>query len=64
MWQYAHLADDERFPWVLTGREVGRGPDSEPLVVDVVPVARLGPRLMAEASDIYRAALRPGRLPG
>ena len=61
--QYAHLADDERFAWVLTGRVVGRGPDNEPLVVDVVPVARLGGRLLDEARRIYRTSLRPGRLP-
>lgn len=62
--QYAHLGErDGRFPWVLTAREVGRGPDSEPLVVDVVPVAVLTGGLVDEALHVYRSALRPGELP-
>ncbi len=62
--QYAHLARDGRFAWVLTGREVGRGPDSEPLLADVVPVARLGEALLEEADAVYRTAFTPGRMPG
>jgi len=62
--QYAHLgASGERFAWVLTGREVGRGPDSEPLVADVVPVALLAGTVLDEAVAVYREALAPGRLP-
>jgi hypothetical protein len=62
--QYAHLgASGERFAWVLTGREVGRGPDSEPLVTDVVPVAVLAGTVLDEAVTVYREALSPGRLP-
>ncbi|MCK9795942.1 DUF6098 family protein [Isoptericola sp. 4D.3] len=33
---------DDRFPWVLTGRVVARGPDCEPLLVDVQPLGRIG----------------------
>lgn len=62
--QYAHLARDGRFAWVLTGREVGRGPDSEPLLADVVPVARLGEALLEEADAVYRTVFTPGRMPG
>ncbi|VTR77453.1 DUF6098 family protein [Cellulomonas hominis] len=62
--QYVHLAGGERYPWVLTGREVGRGPDSEPLVTDVHPVARLAPPLVEEAVREYHAALDAGRMPG
>ena len=61
--QYAHLGGDGRFPWVLLGREVGRGPDSEPLVVDVRPVAVVDPAVLDEASTVYREAFAPGRLP-
>jgi hypothetical protein len=61
--QYAHLADEERYAWVLTGTEVGRGPDSEPLVAEVVPVARVSGRLLAEAVDVYHRAMQPGRMP-
>lgn len=62
--QYAHVgARDGRYPWVLTGREVGRGPDSEPLVADVVPVAILAGAVVDEALAVYEAALTPGRLP-
>ncbi|MDN0199001.1 DUF6098 family protein [Streptomyces sp. S.PNR 29] len=37
---YAHLPHDKGpgvRPWALEGRESGRGPDNEPLVVDVRP---------------------------
>lgn len=62
--QYGHLAGGDRYPWVLTGRETGRGPDREPLVVDVHPVARLTPGLVEEAVREYRAAFDPGQMPG
>lgn len=62
--QYAHLgARDGRVAWVLSGREVGRGPDSEPLLADVTPVALLQDELLAEALSVYREAFQPGRLP-
>ncbi|MFB0614524.1 DUF6098 family protein [Streptomyces sp. AGS-58] len=38
LYDYAHLPHDKGpgvRPWVLTGRETGRGPDNEPLVADV-----------------------------
>lgn len=37
------------YAWVLTGREVGRGSDNEPLVADVAPVARLALAVVNEA---------------
>lgn len=43
------------FPWVLTGRVAGRGPDGEPLLVNTVPVARLSESVLLEARDRYRA---------
>jgi hypothetical protein len=50
---YDHLGADqpEHFAWVLTGRVVERGPDNEPLVVDVQPVARLAPGVLREATE-------------
>jgi hypothetical protein len=52
---YAHLAEDETQPhqraWVLRGRIADRGPDNEPLVTDVVPVALLGEAVLREAAD-------------
>ena len=63
--QYRHLAESnpERFAWVLTGRVVGRGPDCEPLLADVVPVARLAPALLEEADERYRESFDAGRGP-
>ncbi|RGE21145.1 DUF6098 family protein [Leucobacter sp. wl10] len=46
--------DPDRFAWVLTGVVVGRGPDGEPLLRDVVPVARLSESLLEEAEERYR----------
>jgi len=58
--QYAHLAAGERYAWVLTGAVVGRGPDCEPLVVEVRPLARIAARALDEASDVYRSAFDVG----
>lgn len=54
--QYRHLAeesDDDRRAWVLTGRQVGRGPDCEPLLDDVEVLAVLDRRALDEAEDRY-----------
>ncbi|MDC7120872.1 DUF6098 family protein [Cellulomonas fimi] len=62
--QYVHLAaDDHRYAWLLRGREVGRGPDSEPLLTDVVPVAVVSNRALQEAVEAYRTAFAPGQVP-
>jgi hypothetical protein len=59
---YAELGDEpERFPWLLTGRMVGRGPDHEPLVVDVHPVARIGESALTAAEQHYRRHFHVGR---
>jgi len=59
---YAHLAEEaDRFAWLLTGRLVGRGPDHEPLVVDVQPVARVSDRAAAEAAQLYRERFAVGQ---
>lgn len=63
--QYRHLAERnvDRFAWVLRGTEVGRGPDCEPLLADVEPVARLDERLLDEAEQRYRSRFDAGRGP-
>lgn len=49
---YDHLGADQpdHIAWVLSGRIVERGPDNEPLVTDVEPVARLTPEILHEAA--------------
>lgn len=39
-------------PWVLAGRETGRGPDNEPLVTDVKPLAWVSSEAVQEARDL------------
>ncbi|WP_424936026.1 MULTISPECIES: DUF6098 family protein [Bacteria] len=60
--QYKHLAerDPERRAWILRGVIVGRGPDCEPLLGDVAPVAVLDPALLAEAEVRYQARFDAG----
>lgn len=58
--QYAHLMTPERFPWLLTGEVVGRGPDCEPLLVDVVPAASVDPLVVEEAGRLYSAVFDAG----
>jgi hypothetical protein len=63
--QYRDLQEKnpERYPWVLLGREVGRGPDCEPLLRDVVPLARLDDRLLSEAAHRYETRFDAGKGP-
>lgn len=52
LYDYCHLRHDQGpqvRPWVLRGREIGRGPDNEPLVTDVRPLAWVGSRVIAKA---------------
>jgi hypothetical protein len=58
--QYAHLDEPDRFAWVLAGREVGRGPDCEPLVADVEPVVRVPSVVVEEARDVYEREFAAG----
>ena len=63
--QYRHLAEQnpERFAWVLRGRETARGPDCEPLLTDVEPVASLGAPALREAERRYHRNFDAGRGP-
>ncbi|MGH9057442.1 MAG: DUF6098 family protein [Acidimicrobiales bacterium] len=51
LYHYRHLAERRpgARPWVLAGRECGRGPDNEPLVECLRPVAWVAPEVVAEA---------------
>jgi hypothetical protein len=49
---YAHLPHEKGpgvRPWVLAGRETGRGPDNEPLVADARPMCWIEPGVIDEA---------------
>jgi hypothetical protein len=52
--------DDIR-PWLLSASVVGTGPDHEPLVSDMTPVAWLGDRLLEQAEEVYRGRFDVGR---
>ncbi|QRP49684.1 DUF6098 family protein [Amycolatopsis sp. FDAARGOS 1241] len=52
LYDYEHLRDLRGpgvRPWVLRGREIARGPDNEPLVVDVEPLAWVADAVLHEA---------------
>ncbi|MEU0009312.1 DUF6098 family protein [Streptomyces sp. NPDC006314] len=52
LYDYCHLPrhrGDGVRPWLLRGRESGRGPDNEPLVDDIVPLAWIAPAVIEEA---------------
>ncbi|WP_249186311.1 DUF6098 family protein [Microbacterium paraoxydans] len=63
--QYRHLAEQEprRIAWILRGELCGRGPDCEPLLRDVEPVAVLDEDLLAEAHERYNRNFDAGRGP-
>jgi hypothetical protein len=63
--QYLHLAEQNpgRFAWVLSGTMVGRGPDCEPLLCDVKPIARLTEPLLRQAVDRYHERFDVGETP-
>lgn len=58
--KYAELNVRSRYAWVLTGTPVARGPDHEPLVRSVRPVARLHDGVIAAAAAEYRARFDVG----
>jgi hypothetical protein len=63
--QYAELAEKnpDRYAWVLDGRIVARGPDCEPLLTEVEPLAALAPDVLAEAMARYQLTFDAGRGP-
>jgi hypothetical protein len=53
--KYAELGEQEgRYPWLLTGDVAGHGPDHEPLVVNVRPLARITDKALNQAKVLYR----------
>lgn len=63
--QYKYLQErnPERFAWILTGRTAARGPDCEPLVRGVRPIARLAGTVLEEAESRYREHFDAGQAP-
>jgi hypothetical protein len=60
--KYAELGEEEdRYPWLLTGEVAGWGPDHEPLVVEVRPLARIGRQALDEARVLYHERFDVGR---
>ncbi|MEU7086039.1 DUF6098 family protein [Streptomyces achromogenes] len=54
LYDYAHLPHEKGpgvRPWVLSGRETGRGPDNEPLVADVEPLCWIAENVIEAARD-------------
>ncbi|MFC9977492.1 DUF6098 family protein [Spirillospora sp. NPDC127200] len=55
LYDYSHLEREKGpgvRPWILVGEEVGRGPDNEPLVRCLRPVAWIDERLLKDARDV------------
>ncbi|WIV55854.1 DUF6098 family protein [Amycolatopsis nalaikhensis] len=55
LYDYEHLRDLRGpgvRPWVLRGREIARGPDNEPLVVDAEPLAWVADAVLHEARSL------------
>jgi uncharacterized protein DUF6098 len=59
--QYLRELHEGARPWVLTGREIDVGPDNEPLLVDLEPIAWLSADLVREAHQHYQEQLAAGR---
>jgi hypothetical protein len=59
--QYAQLAVQGRCGWVVTGPVIAHGPDHEPLLGDLLALARLSDRVLADAVRCYHSAFRVGR---
>lgn len=63
--KYASLVeeDPDRCGWALQGRITAHGPDHEPLLEGVRPVAYLSDAVMEEAQSRYRWRFEAGRKP-
>lgn len=66
LYDYSHLRHDKGpgiSPWVLVGEEAGRGPDNEPLVRHIRPVAWIANSVIDEAeAEVARQQGRWGPL--
>jgi hypothetical protein len=60
--KYAELGEAEgRYPWLLTGDVAGYGPDHEPLVIRVRPLARISAKALDQAKALYHERFDVGR---
>jgi hypothetical protein len=59
--QYLRELQEGAWPWVLTGEVADFGPDNEPLLVRILPIAWLAPSLVREARQRYHDRLAAGR---
>jgi len=59
--QYLRELHEGARPWVLNGRVIDFGPDNEPLLVDVTPIAWLSADLLREAHQHYQEQLDAGQ---
>lgn len=59
--QYLREVHEGARPWVLTGQVADFGPDNEPLLVHVRPIAWLSGQLVHEARQRYTSRLQAGR---
>ncbi|GGV04940.1 hypothetical protein GCM10010260_47720 [Streptomyces filipinensis] len=66
LYDYAHLPHDKGpgvRPWVLRGRETGRGPDNEPLVTDAEPLCWIADQVIdAAKAEVSRQEREWGTL--
>jgi len=51
----AHLSHAGAEPWLVSGEIRGRGPDCEPLIAHVSPIALVHRRVLAEAEESHAA---------
>ncbi len=59
--KYLELGQEaDRYPWLLTGTETGRGPDHEPVVQLGEVVGRLDDAVVEEARRLYEARFDVG----
>ncbi|WP_199435340.1 DUF6098 family protein [Qaidamihabitans albus] len=58
--QYLREVREGARPWLLSGRQIDFGPDNEPLLVDIEPVAWIDSALVDEAHRRYHARLNAG----
>lgn len=60
--KYAELGEEsDRYPWLLTGRIAGFGPDHEPLIADPVPLAPVSGTAVEEGRRVYHETFRVGQ---
>jgi hypothetical protein len=61
--KYLDLGGDDhrRRPWLLTGEIVSVGPDHEPLVADIRPIAYLSDNVVERSRELYEEKFHVGR---